>query len=111
MKTLATTIVKKLVQKGYTAYFAGGCVRDLLLGHDSADIDIATSAKPEEILSLFPKTFEKGKAFGVIGGGETLQAMEMVKMGEYVDLISTGGGAMLEFLAGKKLPGLKALTK
>ncbi len=52
----------------------------------------------------------KGKAFGVIGGGETLQAMEMVKMSEFVDLVSTGGGAMLEFLSGKKLPGLKHLT-
>lgn len=53
----------------------------------------------------------KGKAFGIIGGGETLQAMEAVKMGEYVDLVSTGGGAMLEFLSGAKLPGLKLLTK
>lgn len=53
----------------------------------------------------------KGKAFGVIGGGETLQAMEMVKMGEYVDLVSTGGGAMLEFLAGNKLPGLNRLVR
>ncbi len=53
----------------------------------------------------------KGKAFGVIGGGETLQAMEMVKMGEDVDLVSTGGGAMLEFLAGNKLPGLRTLTR
>jgi phosphoglycerate kinase len=53
----------------------------------------------------------KGKAFGIIGGGETLQAMEMVKMTEFVDLVSTGGGAMLEFLGGKKLPGVKAVSK
>ena len=51
----------------------------------------------------------KGKAYGVIGGGETLQAMDMVGMSEHVDLISTGGGAMLEFLAGEKLPGIEAL--
>lgn len=51
----------------------------------------------------------KGYAYGVIGGGETVQAMAMTGMGEFVDLISTGGGAMLEFLAGKKLPGIKAL--
>ena len=51
----------------------------------------------------------KGKAFGVIGGGETLQAMNQVKMSEYVDLVSTGGGAMLEFLSGKKLPGIEVL--
>lgn len=53
----------------------------------------------------------KGKAFGVIGGGETIQTMEMVKMIDYIDFVSTGGGAMLEFLSGKKLPGLKAVLK
>ncbi|MFZ2190157.1 MAG: phosphoglycerate kinase [Candidatus Magasanikiibacteriota bacterium] len=52
----------------------------------------------------------KGKAFGVIGGGETLQTMELVGMTEYVDLVSTGGGAMLEFLSGKKLPGVEAVS-
>lgn len=52
----------------------------------------------------------KGKAYGVIGGGETLQAMELTGMSEYVDLISTGGGAMLEFLSGQELPGIEALT-
>ena len=53
----------------------------------------------------------KGKAYGVIGGGETLQTMDMVGMTEYIDLVSTGGGAMLEFLAGKELPGIKVLSK
>lgn len=52
----------------------------------------------------------KGKAFGIIGGGETLQAMEKVKMTEFVDLVSTGGGAMLEFLAGEKLPGVRIVS-
>src|SRR3989339_891592 len=52
----------------------------------------------------------KGKAYGVIGGGETLQSMEMVKMTEYVDLVSTGGGAMLEFLSGNMLPGVTAVS-
>ncbi len=51
----------------------------------------------------------KGKAFGVVGGGETLLSLEAVKMSEYIDHISTGGGAMLEFLAGKNLPGVKIL--
>lgn len=51
----------------------------------------------------------KGKAFGVVGGGETVAALRQSKMAEYVDHISTGGGAMLEFLAGKKLPGIEAL--
>ena len=53
----------------------------------------------------------KGNAYGVIGGGETIQSMEMVGMVEYVDLVSTGGGAMLEFLGGKELPGIAIVKK
>lgn len=52
----------------------------------------------------------KGPAFGVIGGGETVLALRRTKMEEMVDWISTGGGAMLEFLEGKELPGIKALS-
>lgn len=51
----------------------------------------------------------KGPAFGVIGGGETVQAMELVDMTDSIDLVSTGGGAMLEYLSGKKLPGVVAV--
>lgn len=51
----------------------------------------------------------KGRAFGVVGGGETIAALRQSKMSEYIDHVSTGGGAMLEFLAGKKLPGIEAL--
>ncbi len=53
----------------------------------------------------------KGEAFGVIGGGETIQAMNQTGMEEFVDLVSTGGGAMLEFLAGNVLPGVEIVTK
>ncbi|MDP3244782.1 MAG: phosphoglycerate kinase [bacterium] len=53
----------------------------------------------------------KGKAFGVTGGGETLQALNQTGIGEYVDWISTGGGAMLEFLGGAKLPGVEVLIR
>jgi len=52
----------------------------------------------------------QGNAFGVIGGGETLQVMKTVGMTKDIDLVSTGGGAMLEFLAGEKLPGVKAVS-
>ncbi|MBS4167737.1 CCA tRNA nucleotidyltransferase [Parachlamydia sp. AcF125] len=62
----ATEIVKKLVKAGYIAYFAGGWVRDYLMGHPSADIDIATNAPPEKILDLFPHTLLVGLAFGVV---------------------------------------------
>jgi len=62
----AVKIVQKLVSQGYIAYFAGGWVRDHLMGNDSDDIDIATSAEPAEILKLFPHTVAVGAAFGVI---------------------------------------------
>jgi phosphoglycerate kinase len=51
----------------------------------------------------------RGKAFGVVGGGETVQALKMTQMEEYVDWISTGGGAVLSYLGGEKMPGLEKL--
>ncbi len=53
----------------------------------------------------------KGHAFGVAGGGETAEVIDRAKVAEYIDHISTGGGAMLEFLAGKSLPGIKVLER
>lgn len=64
--TQATKIVQKLVREGYVAYFAGGWVRDYLMGHPSYDIDIATNATPDKILDLFPNTILVGLAFGVV---------------------------------------------
>ncbi len=52
-----------------------------------------------------------GHAYGVIGGGETIEALNLSKMAEYMDWVSTGGGAMLAYLGGEKLPGLKGLVK
>ena len=51
----------------------------------------------------------RGHAFGITGGGETVQILQKRGILESVDLVSTGGGAMLEFLGGKELPGVKAL--
>ena len=48
-----------------------------------------------------------GKAFGLVGGGETVEALKQTKMEEYVDFVSTAGGAMLAYLGGDKMPGLK----
>lgn len=52
----------------------------------------------------------KGVAYGVIGGGETVNALKMTKTEEYVDWVSTAGGAMLTFLSGGKMPGLNKIT-
>ncbi len=52
-----------------------------------------------------------GRAYGVIGGGETIEALNLSKMAQYMDWVSTGGGAMLSYLGGEKLPGLKGIAK
>lgn len=62
----ALKIVKTLARAGFTAYFAGGWVRDFLMKHPSDDIDIATDAPSEVIMDLFPKTIPVGLAFGIV---------------------------------------------
>jgi poly(A) polymerase len=67
MNSRACDIVARLQQAGYTAYLAGGCVRDHLLKVEAKDYDVATSAKPEEVQRLFPRvTNLTGKSFGVL---------------------------------------------
>ncbi|NLE29917.1 MAG: CCA tRNA nucleotidyltransferase [Phycisphaerae bacterium] len=61
----ALKIVHRLRQQGHQAYLVGGCVRDILLGREVHDHDIATSASPDEIFRLFPKTLKVGAQFGV----------------------------------------------
>jgi len=64
--TAAKNIVLALRAAGHQAYFAGGCVRDLLLGAEPKDFDVATSATPDIVQRLFPKTLAVGAHFGVI---------------------------------------------
>jgi len=65
-KEKALSIVRRLRDAGYESYFAGGCVRDLLMNKEPQDYDIATSAKPDEIARLFPVTAAVGAQFGVM---------------------------------------------
>lgn len=62
----ALKILRVLHSAGHEAYLAGGCVRDLLLGRVPHDYDVATSATPEVVLKLFPRTFAVGAHFGVV---------------------------------------------
>ena len=66
IKEEAMKVVSKLQQSGYLAYFAGGCVRDILRNQIPTDYDIATNALPEQVTSLFSKTRSVGAHFGVI---------------------------------------------
>ena len=65
-RQLATEIVHTLRQRGHQAYFAGGCVRDLLLGREPADYDVATDATPRQVMQIFPQTYAVGEQFGVV---------------------------------------------
>jgi poly(A) polymerase len=65
-KQHATEIVRTLRECGYQAYFAGGCVRDLLLGREPADYDVATDAIPRQVMRIFPETYAVGEQFGVV---------------------------------------------
>src|SRR5258706_3529478 len=66
LRTEATAIVKRLHDAGFVAFWVGGCVRDLQLGREPSDYDIATSALPAQIESLFSRTIPVGRKFGVI---------------------------------------------
>ncbi len=59
-------IARRLHARGFAAYFAGGCVRDLLLGMAPKDFDVATAAAPDEVQRSFPRTESVGAHFGVV---------------------------------------------
>src|SRR6185312_7873277 len=63
---LAKAIIGRLREEGHSAWLVGGCVRDLLLNRAPKDFDVATSARPEELLRLFPRSGQVGAHFGVV---------------------------------------------
>ncbi|MDX2225501.1 MAG: CCA tRNA nucleotidyltransferase [Verrucomicrobiae bacterium] len=84
----AEEIVRTLRERGYAAYFAGGCVRDMLSGAAPKDYDVATSARPEQVQEVFPKTVAVGAAFGVIlvlQGDQSIEVATFRSDGNYVD--------------------------
>lgn len=78
VQVAALRIVERLRAAGYEAYFAGGCVRDLLLGTQAKDFDVATSATPDKVLALFDRTFAVGAHFGVILVCQEIAGREIV---------------------------------
>src|SRR5437899_1199953 len=65
-EALARQVISKLRAAGHQAYLVGGCVRDLLLGIKPKDFDIATDARPDRIMDLFPRSGRVGAHFGVV---------------------------------------------
>lgn len=64
--SVALGIINRLRQNGHEAYLVGGCVRDRLLGRRIKDLDVATSAKPDQVMALFPSAKAVGASFGVV---------------------------------------------
>ena len=62
----ATEIVRQLREEGFQAYLVGGCVRDLVMGREPKDYDIATDATPEHVVRLYPNALTVGAQFGVV---------------------------------------------
>ncbi|MBM3981160.1 MAG: CCA tRNA nucleotidyltransferase [Planctomycetes bacterium] len=93
-REFALDVVQNLQRAGYTALWAGGCVRDELLGLKPQDYDVATSARPEQLRPLFKRRNEIGAHFGVVQvigprgtGGEwlTIEVATFRSDGAYVD--------------------------
>ncbi|MGY8643671.1 MAG: CCA tRNA nucleotidyltransferase [Verrucomicrobiales bacterium] len=88
MEKAAKEICAQLRTAGHEALFAGGCVRDQLLGREQKDIDIATNATPDQVLAVFPKGDTIGAHFGVIlirAAGVHFEIATFREDGEYSD--------------------------
>lgn len=84
----AERVIRKLERAGYEAYAVGGCVRDALIGVTASDWDITTSARPEEVMGLFLKTFATGIEHGTITVREMGESYEVTTFrldGKYSD--------------------------
>lgn len=88
LRQAALQVAERLRRGGFLALFAGGAVRDALLGRPVSDVDVATDASPEAVEALFEKTFPVGKQFGVVivaEGGQHLEVTTFRREAEYLD--------------------------
>lgn len=87
-REFAESVVRRLQEAGHLAYFAGGCVRDQLMGRVPADFDIATSALPEQVMAIFGRAQQVGVSFGVVLVRKQQQTVEVATFrtdGQYSD--------------------------
>lgn len=89
LRSFAIDVVERLRAAGFIAYWAGGCVRDLVMNQPPKDFDVATSARPEQVQQLFKRTIAIGASFGVInvlgGGGRSVEVATFRTDGKYSD--------------------------
>lgn len=88
MQRQGEAVLQELLEGGYQAYFVGGCIRDELMGRPVHDMDIATSAKPEEVIALFSRTVPTGLQHGtvtVLMDGYSFEVTTFRKESQYED--------------------------
>lgn len=88
----STSIVQALRQRNFQAYLVGGCVRDLLLGREPKDYDVATNATPQQVMTIFPETYAVGAQFGVV----LVPVPEALQARDVASNVSTGGSDRLD---------------
>ncbi|HEX3820062.1 MAG TPA: CCA tRNA nucleotidyltransferase [Candidatus Sulfotelmatobacter sp.] len=92
LKNFSTSVIRKLRERGFQAYLVGGCVRDLLLGREPKDYDVATNAVPRQVMEIFPETYAVGVQFGVVlvpvpkGDVESNVTMKGASKSDYVEV-------------------------
>src|SRR5579875_3700780 len=93
-REFAVRVVRRLREAGYEALWAGGCVRDELLGRAPKDYDVATSALPEQVQRLFRRTVAVGASFGVIEvlGPRTAEGILKVQVATFRSDVSYSDG-------------------
>lgn len=102
----AVPIVAKLEENGYEAVFVGGAVRDTVIGLPVKDVDIATSARPEQVMALFPKCIPTGLQHGtitIVHEGETYEVTTYRQESAYEDYRKPSGVAYIMSLEGDLL--------
>jgi poly(A) polymerase len=96
MRAAAIFVVRRLQKAGHVAFFAGGCVRDMVMGKRPHDYDIATSATPPQVIELFRRTQKVGAKFGVV----------LVRLGSHAIEVATFRKDM-EYLDGRRPSGVQ----
>jgi putative nucleotidyltransferase with HDIG domain len=88
LEATACGLVRRLRDAGFEAFYAGGCVRDMLLGQVPKDYDVATNAGPDDVQRIFPRHVAVGAHFGVIivlDGGHSIEVASFRSDGAYID--------------------------
>src|SRR5262249_56362699 len=93
-REFAISVVRRLQEAGHQALWAGGCVRDELLGLIPKDYDVATDARPEEVRRLFKRTVAVGASFGVVEvlGPQTTDSLLKVQVATFRSDVSYSDG-------------------